>query len=49
MLSIALSCVPGSPKTLEQRVERIVKLMNLGISATTAAGAIYTGMKAVVP
>lgn len=40
--------VPGSPKTLEQRVERLVKLMNLGISAATAAGAIYTGMKAVV-
>lgn len=40
--------VPGSPKTLEQRVERMVKLMNLGISAATAAGAIYTGMKAVV-
>lgn len=37
-----------SPKTLEARVERMVKLMNLGISAATAAGAIYTGLKAVV-
>ena len=40
--------VPGSPKTLEQRIERTVKLMNLAISGATAAGAIYTGLKAAL-
>jgi hypothetical protein len=39
---------PGSPKTLEQRIERSVKLMNLAISGATAAGAIYTGLKAAL-
>ncbi|HYC64100.1 MAG TPA: hypothetical protein VEC14_05155 [Reyranellaceae bacterium] len=38
----------ASPKTLELRVERLVKMMNLGISAATAAGAIYTGLKSVI-
>jgi hypothetical protein len=37
-----------SPKTIEQQAERLVKQMNLAISAATAAGAIYTGLKAVV-
>lgn len=34
--------------TLEQRIERLVKLMNLGISAATAAGAIYAGFKGIL-
>lgn len=34
--------------TLEHRVERLVKLMNLCISAATAAGAIYTGFKGIL-
>ena len=38
---------PG-PKTLEQRIERLVKLMNMGVSAATAGGAIYTGFKGVI-
>lgn len=38
----------NSNKPLEERIERLVKLMNLGISAATAAGAIYTGFKGVI-
>lgn len=33
----------GEP--LEQRIQRLVKLIQLGVSATTAIGAIYTGFK----
>ena len=38
----------GGPagKPLEARIERLVKLMKLGISAATASAAIYTGLKA---
>lgn len=35
-------------KPLEARIERTVKLMNLGISAATAIGAVYTGLKATM-
>ena len=38
----------NSSKPVEERVERLVKLMNLGISAATAAGAIYTGFKGII-
>ena len=38
----------NSNKPVEERVERLVKLMNLGISAATAAGAIYTGFKGII-
>lgn len=40
----------GGPagKPLEARIERMVKLMNIGISAATAAGAVYTGLKATM-
>jgi len=37
-----------SNKPLEERVERLVKLINLAISGATAAGAIYTGFKGIV-
>jgi hypothetical protein len=46
---IALGGGGGPPgKPLEARIERTVKLMNLGISAATAGGAIYTGLKATL-
>jgi hypothetical protein len=39
----------GKPSVLlEARIERLVKLMNLAISAATASGAIYTGLKATL-
>lgn len=44
---LAANGQPGG-KSLEHRIERLVKLMNLGISGATAAGAIYTGFKGVV-
>lgn len=39
---------PKAGKPLEARIERLVKLMNLAISAATAGGAIYTGLKATL-
>jgi hypothetical protein len=45
---IALGGGGPAGKPLEARIERLVKLMNLGISAATAGGAIYTGLKATL-
>lgn len=49
-LATAIAVVSGGEagKPLEARIERTVKLMNLGISAATALGAIYTGLKATM-
>jgi hypothetical protein len=37
-----------TPNTLEEKVQRLVKLVRLGISVATAAGAIYTGFKNIL-
>ncbi len=36
------------PKTLEEQVKQLVKLVNLGISIATALGAVYTGFKGIL-
>ncbi len=43
---IALGEGGSGGKALEARIERLVKLMKLGMSAATAGAAIYTGLKA---
>lgn len=45
---IALGGGGKTGKPVEAHVERLVKLMNLGISGATACGAIYTGLKATL-
>ncbi len=35
-------------KTLEERIQHLVKLINAGISAATAIGAVYTGFKNIL-
>lgn len=37
---------PGEP--LDQRIQRMVKLIQLGVSASTAIGAVYTGFKSIL-
>jgi hypothetical protein len=44
MIALGEGGLAGKP--LEARIERLVKLMKLGISAATAGAAIYTGLKA---
>jgi hypothetical protein len=36
----------GAP--IEVRVQRMIKLINIGVSAATAAGAVYTGFKGIL-
>ena len=43
---IALGEGGAGGKALEARIERLVKLMKLGMSAATAGAAIYSGLKA---
>lgn len=47
-LATLIALGEGGPagKALEARIERLVKLMKLGMSAATAGAAIYTGLKA---
>ncbi len=33
---------------LEERIQRMVKLIQLGVSVSTALGAVYTGFKGVL-
>ncbi len=40
--------IAGGGKGVEQRLEKLLKLMNLGIASATAAGAIFTGFKGVL-
>ncbi len=45
MIALGEGGLAGKP--LEARIERLVKLMKLGISAASAGAAIYTGLKAI--
>jgi hypothetical protein len=39
---------PKRDLPLEEKIQRLVKLINLGVSAATAAGAVYTGFKGIL-
>jgi hypothetical protein len=49
-IATLIAVAGGGPagKPLEARIERVVKLMKLSVSAATASGAIYTGLKATL-
>jgi hypothetical protein len=48
---LAVMMAPGTgqdPKVVDQRIDRLYKLINLGVSGTTVIGSVYTGFKSVL-
>ncbi|HYD05201.1 MAG TPA: hypothetical protein VEC60_05725 [Reyranella sp.] len=50
---LAMMMAPGGagmqdPKAIDQRIDRLYKLINLSVSGTTVIGSVYTGFKSVL-